>query len=110
MPPCYLLLPPAFVEESSWEIVVSKTEALWEKKHLAKLGRPLLPFDVTVAQLFILWIVSTNRVDAESTCTVRRSHLLRLEHQVKGRTLLERVYFCWCDFFMSKSRISLFKT
>lgn len=73
-------------------------------------GRALLPFDVTVAQLFILWIVSAIRFDAEGNCTAWRSHLLCLEHQLKGSALLERVYFGWCDFLMSRPRSSFLRS
>jgi hypothetical protein len=78
-----------------------------ENYHRAR--RAMLPFDVTVAQLFILWIVSAIHFDAESNCIARRSHLLCLEHQLKGSALLERVCFGWCDFLMSKSRSSFLR-
>ena len=83
----------------------------WEKDdnyHRAR--RATLPSDVSATQLFILWIVSAIRFDAEGNCTARRSHLLCLQQQLKDTPLLERVYFGWCDFLMSRSRSSLLRS
>jgi len=71
---------------------------------------PPVDTPLIVAQLFILWIVSAIHFDAERNYIARRSHLLCLEHQLKGMTLLERVDFSWCDFLMSKSRSSLLRS